>query len=325
MHSPGTGNMHICFAALRIDCTDDCTPYRPTGLQSSYSRLQCVRMLPLKILPLVLLAASVAVWAQSEPVSASNASTSANATAQQNAPGTLRDSTSLEPIKMKRADYPQLAAQRGLQGQVILKVTISEAGDVDEVEVVSGDPILADAAVRAAKKWKFKPFIKNGHPIRVATKVPMDFAFSGKIMDKGRSADGTTLAGKSTNKVPPALLATQDSNVDASAESDSSNTNKDGNPERVRVTQGVSEGLLIHQVAPIYPRAAMINRVQGQVVLRAVIGKDGRLSSLSVISGPPELRDAAIGAVQQWRYKPYYLKGERVEVETQITINFALR
>lgn len=287
-------------------------------------------MLSRKILLVVLLIAAVAASAQSE-TSPSSTETAAPVAASQaggtggtplNSPA-LPDSTSLEPIKINRADYPQLAAERGIQGQVIIKVHVSESGDVEQVDIVSGDPILADAAVRAAKKWKFKPFIKNGRPTRVAAKVPMDFAFAGKIMDKGRSADGTTVADKGTYKLPPALAATIESN--SSTVTDSSGTDTQGAPKRVRVSQGVSQGLLIHQVAPIYPRSALINHVTGAVLLHALIGKDGRISDLKVFSGPPELRDAAIGAVQQWRYKPYYLKGQPVEVETQISVNFTMR
>jgi protein TonB len=147
----------------------------------------------------------------------------------------------------------------------------------------------------------------------------MDFAFSNKIMDKGRSADGTTVAEKSTIPIAPAGSAV------AAADTPPGDNDTGPVPQRVRVSQGVSQGLLTHQVAPVYPEVARANRVSGKVVLQAIIGKNGRLTKLYVVSGPPELREAAIGAVQQWRYKPYYLKGQPVEVETQITVNFALR
>jgi protein TonB len=65
-------------------------------------------------------------------------------------------------------------------------------------------------------------------------------------------------------------------------------------------------------------------RIQGLVVLQATIGKDGSVENLHVISGHPLLAPAAIRAVQQWRYKPYYLNGEPVEVETYINVNFTL-
>jgi protein TonB len=95
-------------------------------------------------------------------------------------------------------------------------------------------------------------------------------------------------------------------------------------PQRVRVSQGVSQGLLIHQVKPNYPPLARQARIQGSVVLQAVIAKDGSIQGLRLVSGHPMLAPAAIEAVKQWRYKPYFLNGEPVEVETQITVNFTL-
>jgi protein TonB len=95
-------------------------------------------------------------------------------------------------------------------------------------------------------------------------------------------------------------------------------------PQRIRVSQGVSEGLLIHQVKPTYPPLARQARIQGSVVLQAVIGKDGGIQNLKLVSGHPMLTNSAIEAVKQWRYKPYFLNGEPVEVDTQITVNFTL-
>ncbi len=95
-------------------------------------------------------------------------------------------------------------------------------------------------------------------------------------------------------------------------------------PQRVRVSQGVSQGLLIHQVKPSYPALARQARIQGTVVLQAVIGKDGNIQNLKVVSGHPMLAPAALEAVKQWKYKPYYLNGEPVEVDTTINVNFTL-
>jgi protein TonB len=95
-------------------------------------------------------------------------------------------------------------------------------------------------------------------------------------------------------------------------------------PQKVRVSQGVAEGLLIHEVRPNYPPLARQARVQGSVVLQAVISKDGTIQNLKVVSGHPMLVQSALDAVKQWRYKPYFLNGEPVEVETSITVNFTL-
>ncbi len=96
------------------------------------------------------------------------------------------------------------------------------------------------------------------------------------------------------------------------------------NVQRVRVSSGVAQGLLIRQVNPIYPPLAKAARIEGKVLLQATIGKDGTVENLHLISGHPMLAPAAIDAVKQWRYKPYYLNAEPIEVETTITVNFTL-
>jgi protein TonB len=95
-------------------------------------------------------------------------------------------------------------------------------------------------------------------------------------------------------------------------------------PSKVRVSSGVAQGLLIHQVKPMYPPLAMQARIQGTVVLQAVIAKDGTVQDLRVVTGHPLLVQAALDAVQLWRYKPYLLNDQPVEVDTQINVNFTL-
>jgi periplasmic protein TonB len=96
-------------------------------------------------------------------------------------------------------------------------------------------------------------------------------------------------------------------------------------PTRIRVSSGVTQGLLVRRVEPQYPQMAKIARVQGAVVLAAVIGKDGAIQNLHVVStASPLLNGAAMDAVKQWKYKPYILNGEPVEVDTNITVNFTL-
>jgi protein TonB len=95
-------------------------------------------------------------------------------------------------------------------------------------------------------------------------------------------------------------------------------------PQRVRVSSGVSQGLLIKKVRPAYPEQARWSRIQGQVVLQAEIDKNGDVKNLTLISGHSMLVPAAIEAVKQWKYKPYLLQGQPVAVETQILVNFTL-
>jgi protein TonB len=92
----------------------------------------------------------------------------------------------------------------------------------------------------------------------------------------------------------------------------------------VRADEKITQGLLIYKVTPSYPKAARKAHIEGTVVLCADISKDGEIKNLRAVSGPPELIPPSIEAVNQWRYKPYLLNGQVVEVSTEIKVNYAL-
>lgn len=90
------------------------------------------------------------------------------------------------------------------------------------------------------------------------------------------------------------------------------------------LTSHMMEGNLVHRVQPEYPPTARMARIQGSVVLRAIISKEGAIENLQVVRGHPMLVKAAIDAVRQWRYRPYVLNDSPIEVETEVTVNFIL-
>jgi protein TonB len=90
------------------------------------------------------------------------------------------------------------------------------------------------------------------------------------------------------------------------------------------VSSSFMAGLLVFKPAPQYPAIARETRTQGTVVLQATIGKTGQIENLRVLSGPPLLQRAALDAVRAWRYKPFYLNGEPVAVETTVNVVFSL-
>jgi periplasmic protein TonB len=94
--------------------------------------------------------------------------------------------------------------------------------------------------------------------------------------------------------------------------------------QTLSVSQGVSTGLLYKKVAPTYPQNALRMRIDGTVELLATISKDGNITHIKVLSGDAQLVKAASDAVKQWKYKPYLLNGEPVEIQTQVTVNFKL-
>lgn len=95
-------------------------------------------------------------------------------------------------------------------------------------------------------------------------------------------------------------------------------------PKRIRVSAGVSTGLLARKVNPDYSKDLKKQRIQGMVALRVLIGKEGDVIDVKPISGDPALIKISIDAVKQWKYRPYLLNEEPVEVETQIQINYTL-
>lgn len=367
--------------------------------------------------------------------------------------------------------YPDAARNSGVQGTVVLNVVVSETGDVKNVTVVSGDPLLAQAAADAVKQWKYKPYTVDGVPMEIETQVSVNFhlkssqhtapslgTFKGGVysnvffdfeyplsrdwvletqaMQKKVSAVGQSpgmyvllasvhipqqtapleadsffvlsafdgaghnceqyLQGladmfhsrkeaKLKGSITPAtitgrdfyradfdfaespnhrtFLCTQSKNFllqwnivglskgavestistlnalhspqsptltpavpsqNAASSSAIAATQSKPQVDRVRVAAGVSQGLILKKVEPVYPQQAKYARIQGAVVMSAIINKNGDIVDLEVLEGPIELVVSAVNAVRQRKYRPYVLNGEPVEVMTQITVKYTL-
>ena len=94
--------------------------------------------------------------------------------------------------------------------------------------------------------------------------------------------------------------------------------------QTLKVSQGISQGLLLKKVQPDFPSQARQLRIEGTVQLQATVGKDGSVARIKALGGHPILVRAASDAVKQWKYKPYLLNGQPIEFETQVTVNFKL-
>ncbi len=110
----------------------------------------------------------------------------------------------------------------------------------------------------------------------------------------------------------------------ASAASAGANSSASKAPKQLTVPAAVMQGNLLTKAVPIYPPAAKKAKIQGTVVLSAIIGKDGNVENIQVLSGPNELQQSSIDAVRQWTYKPYLLNGDPIEVKTTINIVYSL-
>jgi TonB family protein len=199
--------------------------------------------------------------------------------------------------------YPALAIQKKVQGPVVLDARISAAGEVQDVIVIGGPPMLTAAAIEAVKQWKYRPYVTNGNAIAVIGMVRLHFALT------ENDTSGVITEPALLDTIRPTSLEGRPTAV----------------PQRVRVSSGVSQGMLLSKVAPEYPQEAREQHVQGTVILQVRIDKEGNVLDVELISGNPMLVPAAIEAVRQWKYRPYVLNGQAVEVDTQVQVNFVLQ
>ena len=213
----------------------------------------------------------------------------------------------MRELRIEKIDpvYPPIAIQERIQGPVVLDLRIIQTGDVEQVSLVSGHPMLVSPATEAVKQWKYKPYMKEGIPVVVLTMVRLNF-----------SLPENDTVGVVSEPPPPVLVK-----LTPTGETP---TPLGGVPRRVRVSSGVSQGLLVSKVAPEYPTDAREQHIQGTVVLHVNIDKGGNVYNVELISGHPLLAPAAIDAVRHWKYRPYLLNGEPVEVDTQVQVNFVL-
>ena len=144
-----------------------------------------------------------------------------------------------------------------------------------------------------------------------------------KATETAKKEEPTTNEAAPQGAVPGALPGAANNNMGSFVKDISASMPKLAG-QKLRISSGVAQGQLVRQVTPQYPPQARQQRVEGTVVLQAVIGKDGSVQKLNVVSGPSMLTKSAMEAVKQWRYKPFALNGEPVEADTQINVNFKL-
>jgi TonB family protein len=282
-------NLDACAARMKPGAKEDLNgSSRDRRLKRKKGRN--VKTSNVKLLALLLLSATA--WSQN-----------------QNSPAKIP--AGVEPgilIKRVQPIYPPAARAAGIEGVVILQAQISKEGDIANLQLISGHPMLADAAVEAVKQWKYEPYRKNDEPVVVDTQIQVNFSLKNGVTD-------------SAPPVPQGAMGGVIGSVLSSTPPPGANT---GAPMRVRVASGVVQGLLISRVPPVYPPVARQARIQGVVTLQAQIDKEGNVKQLDLISGHPLLVQAAMDAVKQWKYKPFLLNGKPCEVDTQIQVNFSL-
>src|SRR5215469_2535605 len=196
-------------------------------------------------------------------------------------------------------EYPKEARESHTQGDVLIDVIVDESGNVQTAKLTNCancSSSLGDAALGTVRKWTYQPTVVDGNPVPVRSWIAFRFRFliepSIEILTRSESSTPSLEAFKTVTF------------------------------RKLRISSGVAEANLIHKVEPKYPDKAKAEHIQGDVVMQCVIDKEGKLVVTKVLSGDPVLAEASLKAVSQWRYKPYTLNGEPVEVETAITIKF---
>ena len=182
----------------------------------------------------------------------------------------------------------------GLKGSVPAKAAPAE----DEVTVIDGPDASAKTAPAPAL------MVKNGSSTRPKTEP--------EAQEPVAAPAATSIATGTGSSELSALVNTNAMNAQKAPQ------------ETLRISQGVSQGLILKRVQPLYPEQARQMRVEGKVELQANISKSGSITGVKQLSGDPLLGRAATDAVRQWKYKPYFLNGEPIEIQTQITVIFKL-
>lgn len=190
--------------------------------------------------------------------------------------------------------YPSNARRKGIQGAVVLHAIIGKDGHIRMLEVVSGPEELRGATLDAVRQWTYKPYLLNGVPTEVDTKISINYTLDAK------AADAEAGSAIEPEPVPPAESV----------------------KHIPRISSGMMQKMVLKKVPPVYPNSARERGIQGTVVLHVLVGKQGHVEKLEAISGPKELQGAAVDAVRQWTYRRYLLNGEPSEVETTVAVNF---
>jgi TonB family protein len=197
-------------------------------------------------------------------------------------------------------EYPEMGIINRIQNNEVLKIVIDEQGQVVEASPVAGHPAFAKPSLDAIKQWKYRPFMLNDAAMRVETTVVIEYRLGG-------------LEDYAPIQAPDAVVSCV---VKPGFQ--------DANATRIRVQREIMDGRRTKYVEATYPQMARVAHIQGDVVLRAVIDKEGRVANVRAVSGHPILIQAAMDAVKQWAYQPYLLNGEPVEVESLLTVRFHL-
>ncbi len=279
------------------------------------------------------------------------------------APGVeVPDTSPFKLLSRDPVTYPSEALAKNIGGFVVARVTVNDSGEVTDALIVSGPQQLRAAVLQSVLQWHFDPSspfpADHGFEIGVrfappppgtAAMVPetitqadasaLPSPLRERVADVMGRYTGRPLSMEEINRMVKQVAEVNttvhliwqptgrhDGTVTIRAELASGATADAGQlpPQRIRVGQNVQAANLIEKHMPVYPVEAKQAGIQGVVRLNIVIGEDGRVKNIELISGHPLLAPAAMEAVKQWVYRPTLLNGNPVEVVTTVNVNFTL-
>ncbi|MBI1787256.1 MAG: M56 family metallopeptidase [Acidobacteria bacterium] len=260
--------------------------------------------------------------------------------------------------------YPPEAKRKGIQGQVVVALTLDESGNVLDGRVVSGPDELRRAALQSVLQWHFAPDTTRQAQVAIDFRLgsgPEKEKFAADLVQIPDNAgairridleslpaemreslsrrlpvrEGDAFTRETLERLRKVVAETDEHLVVAYAIRDGVTLRialprageeavPQGIPPRIRVGGNMQAAKQVQSTRPVYPPLAKQARIQGLVRLEAVIGKDGKVQNLVLLSGHPLLAPAALEAVRQWVYEITLLNGEPVEVVTVIDVNFTL-
>lgn len=219
--------------------------------------------------------------------------------------------------------YPGIAKQAHISGTVVLHAVIAKDGTMEQLEYVSGPPLLMHSAMDAVRQWRYRPVLLNGETVEVDTTISVVYTLSGPPPSNEEYASSSP----NPTGASPALQGVRASKS-AEIEGVAIDSPADG-LLRVFVSPKVQATRILKKVEPVYPEEAKKAGIEGTVLFHAIIAKDGSVKQLTLQDGSPILAKAAEEAVRGWRYAvtPYASKDGQVrmaEVDTAIAVEFKL-
>lgn len=276
-------------------------------------------------------------------------------------PGVSVDQSGLTLLHRVPVAYPREAKEKGIEGDVLVELTLGATGMVSDARVLSGPEELRKATLESVLQWHYAndgrlpgktqvaiKFRLSDATASIAAPMPPTLMFlpentslerldlrvpdalKQKLEGHIPLHEGDQITKASLNDLAAAVREVDEHlRVGVQAAPDKSGsiltiTLETGPPQRIRIGGNVQQANLVQKVQPIYPLQAKQDHVQGKVQFTVLIGKDGHVQSVDLLTGEPVLADAAKVAVEKWVYKPTLLNGQPVEVVTQVDVNFTL-